>query len=70
MSSLSNTVPGNQAATVTAYNCVQTAQKRTRARFSFSGVSIDQGTLNALVENKQAIRADGGLVVLTAKGAQ
>ena len=35
---------------------------------SLVGVSIDQGTLNALVENKQAIYADGGLVVLTAKG--
>ena len=35
---------------------------------SLVGVTIDQGTLNALVENKQAIRADGGLVVLTAKG--
>lgn len=35
---------------------------------SMVGVTIDQGTLNALVENKQAIRADGGLVTLTAKG--
>ena len=35
---------------------------------SLVGVTIDQGTLNALVENKQAIYADGGLVVLTAKG--
>jgi len=35
---------------------------------SLVGVTIDQGTLNALVENKHAIRADGGLVVLTAKG--
>ena len=35
---------------------------------SLVGVTIDQGTLNALVENKQAIHADGGLVVLTAKG--
>lgn len=36
---------------------------------SLVGVTIDQGTLNALVENKNAIVADGGLVVLTAKGA-
>ncbi|MEC5218852.1 filamentous hemagglutinin family protein [Actimicrobium sp. GrIS 1.19] len=35
---------------------------------SLVGVAIDQGILNALVENKQAIRADGGLVVLSAKG--
>jgi len=35
---------------------------------SMVGVTIDQGTLNALVENKQAIHADGGLVTLTAKG--
>lgn len=31
-------------------------------------VTIDQGTLGALVENKNAIIADGGLVVLTADG--
>ena len=35
---------------------------------SLVGVTIEQGALNALVENKQAIRADGGSVVLTAKG--
>lgn len=35
---------------------------------SLVGVAIEQGTLNALVENGNAIRADGGLVVLTAKG--
>jgi len=32
---------------------------------SLVGVTIDQGTLNALVENKQAIYADGGRVYLT-----
>ena len=32
-------------------------------------VTIDQGTLNALVETKQAIYADGGTVILTAKAA-
>ncbi|MEX8518616.1 MAG: GLUG motif-containing protein [Leptothrix sp. (in: b-proteobacteria)] len=35
---------------------------------SLLGVVVDQGALNALVENRQAILADGGLVVLTAKG--
>lgn len=35
---------------------------------SLVGVTVDHGTLDSLVENKQAIRADGGLVVLTAKG--
>ena len=35
---------------------------------SLVGVTVDRGTLNALVENKQAIIADGGLVTLTAKG--
>ena len=35
---------------------------------SLVGVTINQGTLNALVENKQAIYADGGMVTLTAKG--
>ena len=36
---------------------------------SLINVSIDQGTLDALVENKQAIYADGGQVILTAKAA-
>jgi filamentous hemagglutinin family protein len=36
---------------------------------SLLDVTIDQGTLNALVENKRAIRADGGRVILTAKAA-
>jgi filamentous hemagglutinin family protein len=33
---------------------------------SLFGVTVDQGTLNALVENKQAIRANGGQVILSA----
>jgi len=36
---------------------------------SLLNVSIDEGSLNALVENKQAIQADGGKVILTAKAA-
>lgn len=36
---------------------------------SLLSVSIDEGTLNALVENKQAIYADGGTVYLTARAA-
>ena len=32
-------------------------------------VTVDEGTLNALVENKEAIYADGGNVILTAKAA-
>ena len=36
---------------------------------SLLNVTIDEGTLNALVENKQAIYADGGTVILTAKAA-
>jgi filamentous hemagglutinin family protein len=36
---------------------------------SLVNVSIDQGTLSALVENKGAIYADGGKVILTAKAA-
>lgn len=35
---------------------------------SVVGVTIDRGALDALVENHQAIIADGGLVTLTAKG--
>ncbi|WOJ89962.1 filamentous hemagglutinin N-terminal domain-containing protein [Methylocapsa polymorpha] len=36
---------------------------------SLLDVTIDEGTLNALVENKAAIKADGGRVILTAKAA-
>lgn len=36
---------------------------------SLFDVTIDKGTLNALVENKRAIRADGGQVIMTAKAA-
>lgn len=35
---------------------------------SLVGVTVERGVLDALVENKHAILADGGLVVLTAKG--
>jgi len=34
---------------------------------SLIGYSIDQGDLNALIENKQLIRADGGQVLMVAK---
>nr|MBP8272296.1 filamentous hemagglutinin N-terminal domain-containing protein [Sphaerotilus sp.] len=34
------------------------------------GVALDEAALNALVQNGGAIRADGGLVVLTAKAAE
>jgi len=36
---------------------------------SLLNVSIDQGTLNALVDNQHAIQADGGQVILTARAA-
>jgi filamentous hemagglutinin family protein len=36
---------------------------------SLFDVTIDKGTLNALVANNRAIRADGGQVILTAKAA-
>jgi filamentous hemagglutinin family protein len=36
---------------------------------SLIDVTIDQGTLNALVENKRAIIANGGQVIMTAKAA-
>jgi len=36
---------------------------------SLIDVTIDKGTLNALVENKRAIIADGGKVIMTAKAA-
>lgn len=43
-------------------------------RLDFTGdglvtVNVDEGTFNALVENKGLIQADGGLVVMTAKTA-
>jgi filamentous hemagglutinin family protein len=36
---------------------------------SLIDVTIDEGALNALVENKSAIKADGGRVILTARAA-
>lgn len=36
---------------------------------SLLDVTIDKGTLNALVQNKRAIRANGGQVIMTAKAA-
>ena len=36
---------------------------------SLLSVTVNKGTLDALVENKQAIYADGGTVILTAKAA-
>ncbi len=36
---------------------------------SLLGLTLDQGTLDALVENRQAIQADGGQVILTALAA-
>lgn len=36
---------------------------------SLFDVTIEKGTLNALVQNKRAIRADGGQVIMTAKAA-
>jgi len=36
---------------------------------SLANVTLDEGSLNALVENKKAIIADGGKVILTAKAA-
>ncbi|MFZ2969136.1 MAG: filamentous hemagglutinin N-terminal domain-containing protein [Sulfuricurvum sp.] len=36
---------------------------------SLVGIAIDQGTLNALIENKGAIIADGGTILLTTQAA-
>jgi len=36
---------------------------------SMASVTIDEGALNALVENREAIYADGGRVILTARAA-
>ena len=45
-----------------------------RSRSNFNGdllvdVTIDQGVLNALVENRQLIKANGGRVIMTARAA-
>jgi len=37
---------------------------------SLMGLTVDEGTLKALVENKGAIYADGGTVIMTAKAAE
>ena len=34
-----------------------------------TSITVDEGTINALVENKQLIKADGGVVIMTAKAA-
>jgi filamentous hemagglutinin family protein len=36
---------------------------------SLTAVQIDQGVMDALVENKHVVKADGGLVVMTARSA-
>lgn len=68
---LGNQVKNEGVITARLGTAVMAAGDRVSLNFngdSLVGVTIDQGTLNALVENRQAIRADGGLVVLTAKG--
>ncbi len=72
MALLGNTV-SNQG-TITATKGTVALASGDKITLNFNGdslvnVTVDEGTLNALVENKQAIYADGGKVILTAKAA-
>lgn len=69
---LGNSVSNQGVITATKGTVVMGAADKVTLNFngdSLIGVTLDQGTLNALVENKQAVYADGGTVILTAKAA-
>ncbi|MBW9336179.1 filamentous hemagglutinin N-terminal domain-containing protein [Herbaspirillum sp. RU 5E] len=68
---LGNQVKNEGSITARVGSAILAAGERVSLNFngdSLVGVSVDKGSLESLVENKQAIRADGGLVILTAKG--
>jgi filamentous hemagglutinin family protein len=69
---LGNTVSNQGVISATKGTVAMNAGDRITLNFngdSLLSVTLDEGTLNALVENKQAIYADGGRVILTAKAA-
>jgi filamentous hemagglutinin family protein len=60
--------------TITATKGTVSLNSGNKITLNFNGdsmlsVTIDEGTLNALIENKGAIYADGGQVIMTAKAA-
>jgi len=69
---LGKTVPNDGLISATLRTVAMASGNKITLNFegnSLFDVTIDEGTLNALVENKRAIKADGGRVILTAKAA-
>ncbi len=69
---LGKTVSNEGAITATLGTVAMASGSKISLNFSGDSlidVTIDEGVLNALVENKGAIKADGGRVILTAKAA-
>ncbi|MDY0310453.1 MAG: filamentous hemagglutinin N-terminal domain-containing protein, partial [Castellaniella sp.] len=69
---LGNSVSNQGVIAATKGTVAMSAGNRITLNFngdSLLNVTLDEGTLAALVENKQAIHADGGTVLLTAKAA-
>jgi filamentous hemagglutinin family protein len=69
---MGGTVSNQGAITATEGTVVLGAGNQVTLNFngnSLVGVTVGEGALNALVENKQAIYANGGTVILTAKAA-
>lgn len=69
---LGKTVSNDGAIVATLGTVAMSAGEKITLNFggdSLVNVTIDRGTLNALVENKRAIRADGGRVIMTARAA-
>ncbi len=69
---LGKTVSNEGAISATLGTVAMASGQKTTLNFagdSLIDVTIDEGVLNALVENKAAIKADGGRVILTARAA-
>lgn len=69
---LGNTVSNQGVITATKGTVALSSGDRITLNFngdSLVSVTIDEGALNALVENKKAIYADGGSVIMTARAA-
>ena len=69
---LGNTVSNQGIITATKGTVALASGEKIRLNIngdSLTGVIVEEGTLNALVENKSAIIADGGQVFLTARAA-
>ncbi len=69
---LGNSVSNQGAIAATKGTVAMAAGNRITLNFngdSLLNVTLDEGALDALVENRQAVYADGGTVLLTAKAA-